>query len=180
MEVTKEHATEERKPRRVLITGLPGSGKSRLSQYLTSKGYNAVDADKAFLTYNGESLPFAASMKWLIKNYPRWERAKFDAVMEQNKDKDLYVVGVVPNMLKFLDKFDEIYYLKASKEILTYRLSEPRSDNNYGTTEVQKKLAVSLVPVANVASKLAGFTFVDASMKTEDIFAKICTPPAPK
>ena len=180
MEATKEPTSEVKKPRRILITGLPGSGKSKLTQYLESQGKRAIDADKVFLSYNGKPLPFGASIWWGIKNFPTWDEKKFQAVLEENKDRDLYVLGVVPGILKYLSFFDKIYYLDADKETLTKRLETPRPDNNYGTSIAQRKIAAALVPVAVIASKIAGFEFIDATMKPEEIFAKICVPPMPK
>ncbi len=163
---------EVRKPRRVLVLGLPGSGKTTTAEFLTKEGYTAVDADKVLLSWGGKELPIGSSLKYILMHPPAWDEDKLKILLEKNENKDLFVFGIVPNIWKFFDVFDKIYYLDADKETLTARLNIPR-DNPYGTTDFQKKIAVKLVPIAARVSKMSGFEFINATLSTEQIASKI-------
>jgi len=161
------------KPQKILITGLPGSGKSTICAHLLRRGYNAFDADETFLSFNGKKLPVGASIKWILDNLPLWDEMKVSALMKENMHRDVYVFGVAPNIFNFLSVFDKVYYLDATMETLTYRLGIPR-ENPFGTTVAQRRIVTMFAPVASIMAKIRGFEFVDASLEPEQIFSKIC------
>lgn len=105
--------------RRVLITGMSGTGKSTVIGALAERGFKAIDTD------------------W----DPQWERDTGEewvwredriAKLLDDEDVDLLFVGAcVSNQGKFRHRFDEVILLTASETLTLERLSG-RSNNPYG------------------------------------------------
>ena len=104
--------------KRVLLTGMSGTGKSSVVRELRARGYKAVDTDEGW----SEPLPDGRQ---------QWRE---DAVREllATEDADvLFVAGCEENQVKFHPQFDDIVLLSAPIEVLVDRLAS-RTDNPYG------------------------------------------------
>ncbi|MBB5914298.1 broad-specificity NMP kinase [Nocardia transvalensis] len=145
--------------KRVLITGMSGTGKSSLLSELSARGYDTVDTDYGdyFETVDGERL---------------WRTDRIDALLAADPRDDaepLFVQGTTRNQTMFYPRFDHIVLLSAPAEVLVERLAD-RATNSYGKSpdelaEVLENLAtvepllrasatlevVTTVPVAEVA-----------------------------
>ncbi len=109
--------------KRVLITGLSGSGKSSLINALASRGYKAVDTD-----WNPEweePPPSADGAGWL------WREDKIRALLETEDAEILFVSACVENQGRFYPRFDEIVLLSVPPEMTIERLAR-RTNNPYG------------------------------------------------
>ena len=106
--------------KRVLLTGMSGTGKSSVIRELTARGFKAVDTDDGW----SEPLPDGRQM---------WRE---DAVQEllATEDADvLFVAGCEENQAQFHGQFDHIILLSAPLEVLAGRLAT-RTSNLYGKT----------------------------------------------
>ena len=145
--------------KRVLITGMSGTGKSSLLDELAARGYRTVDTDYGdyYETVSGERL---------------WRADRIDALLSSAPDAipgALFVLGTTRNQGLFYPRFDHIVLLSAPAEVLTERLAT-RTSNPYGkdpaelaetleylrTVEPLLRVAATLevvttVPVAQVA-----------------------------
>lgn len=104
--------------KRVLLTGMSGTGKSSVVRALVARGYKAVDTDDGWC----EALPDGRQ---------RW---RADAIREllATEDADvLFVAGCEENQAQFHGQFDHIVLLSAPLETLTERLAT-RTTNSYG------------------------------------------------
>jgi len=109
--------------KRVLLTGMSGTGKSSVVRELVGRGYKAVDTD------DGWCEPLADGRQ-------RWRE---DAIREllATEDTDvLFVAGCEENQVSFHAQFDHIVLLSAPLEILVERLAT-RDTNSYGRAPVE-------------------------------------------
>ena len=107
--------------KRVLVTGMAGTGKSSLLQELAARGYRTVDTDYGdyFETVDGETL---------------WREDRISALLYSAPDElpgVLFVQGTTRNQVLFYPCFDHIVLLSAPSEILIERLTT-RTTNPYG------------------------------------------------
>src|SRR5919201_1383352 len=109
--------------KRVLITGLSGTGKSSLISELASRGYKAVDTDR---NREWEERPDSGGgLGWL------WREDRIKALLETEDAEILFVSACVENQGKFYPLFDDIVLLSVPPELTIERLAR-RTNNPYG------------------------------------------------
>ena len=111
--------------KRILLTGMSGTGKSSVVGELVARGYKAVDTDDGWC----EPLPDGRQ---------QWRE---DAVQEllSTEDTDvLFVAGCEENQVRFHAQFDRIVLLSAPVEVLVDRLTT-RTTNPYGKSADERR-----------------------------------------
>jgi dephospho-CoA kinase len=106
--------------KRVLLTGMSGTGKSSVTEALAARGYKAVDTDDGWC----EPLPDGRQ---------RWRESAIEQLLAVEDADVLFVAGCEENQVRFHPQFNVIILLSAPAEILTERLAS-RTDNPYGKT----------------------------------------------
>jgi dephospho-CoA kinase len=104
--------------KRVLLTGMSGTGKSSVVQALAARGYKAVDTDDGW----SEPLPDGRQ---------RWREDAIARLLDTEDADVLFVAGCEENQAQFHPRFDHIVLLSAPVETLLERL-ETRTENPYG------------------------------------------------
>lgn len=104
--------------KRVLITGMSGTGKSSLIASLAALGYKAVDTDDGWC----EAQPDGRQ---------QWREDAIQALLATEDTSVLFVAGCEENQVKFHTWFDHIILLSAPAEVLTQRLGT-RTNNPFG------------------------------------------------
>jgi dephospho-CoA kinase len=106
------------KVKRVLLTGMSGTGKSTVIRELVARGYKAVDTDDGW----SEPRPDGRQL---------WREDAIQALLTTEDADILFVAGCEENQAKFHTQFDHIVLLSAPVETLVERLAT-RTDNSYG------------------------------------------------
>jgi shikimate kinase len=104
--------------RRVLLTGMAGTGKSSVIEGLAARGYKAVDTD------NGWCEPAPGGRQ-------RWREDAIGELLAAEDADVLFVAGCEENQVAFHPRFDVIILLSAPPQILVERLAS-RTSNPYG------------------------------------------------
>jgi dephospho-CoA kinase len=106
--------------RRVLITGMSGTGKSSVIRELSRLGLRAIDTD-----WDPEWERPTAEGEWI------WREDRIQALLA-DEDTDLLVVSAcVSNQGRFYDCFDAVVLLSATEAVTLRRLAL-RTTNPYG------------------------------------------------
>ena len=104
--------------KRVLLTGMSGTGKSSVVRELAARGYKAIDTD------DGWSEPQPDGRQ-------RWREDAVDELLATEDADVLFVAGCEENQAKFHARFDHIVLLSAPVETMLERLAT-RAGNPYG------------------------------------------------
>jgi shikimate kinase len=106
--------------KRVLLTGMSGTGKSSVIEALAARGYKAVDTDDGWC----EPLPDGRQ---------RWREDAIERLLAVEDADVLFVARCEENQVRFQPQFNVIILLSAPVEVLAERLAS-RTGNPYGRT----------------------------------------------
>lgn len=110
--------------KRVLVTGMSGTGKSTVIQELQRRGYKAIDTDWDSKWEEPPPTP-SHGPGWL------WREDQIRTLLDAEDADVLFVSACVENQGRFYARFDHIVLLSASTEITRERLAR-RTTNPYG------------------------------------------------
>jgi dephospho-CoA kinase len=104
--------------KRVLLTGMSGTGKSTVVRALVARGYKAIDTDDGWC----QLLPGGRQL---------WREDAIQALLDGDDADILFVAGCEENQVRFHPQFDSIILLSAPLDTLIDRLAT-RTDNPFG------------------------------------------------
>jgi dephospho-CoA kinase len=105
--------------KRILLTGMSGTGKSTVIAGLAGMGYAAIDLDAA------------GFCEWDSNGDELWLEDPVHRLLADEKGSALFVAGCAANQGKFYGLFDHIVLLSAPEAVMTERLAT-RTNNPYG------------------------------------------------
>lgn len=141
--------------RRVLITGMSGTGKSSLVAELAALGYKAIDTDAGWCEPQSDGRQ-------------RWREDAIQALLATEDTSILFVAGCEENQVKFHSQFDHIILLSAPVEVLTQRLAT-RINNSFGkSAEESRRFQADLQEVEPLLRGVAGCE-IDTTMPLSEV-----------
>ena len=156
---------------RVLLTGMPGGGKSTALVELGRRGYRVVDTDESgWCQYR----PYAQPVDALHRGEWHWVEDRMTTLLESHDGPALFIAGRVANQSTFYDRFDAIVLLTAPIGLLLDRVAA-RTTNQYGKTALER--AEILADLTEIEPQLrASCTHeLDASRSVELVVGDLIT-----
>jgi shikimate kinase len=116
--------------KRVLLTGMSGTGKSTVIGELAGRGYKAIDTDYGGLSEpvnvpDDEPTGLAPGKDWV------WREDRIQELLSTEDADVLFLSGCAPNQGKFYPQLDHIILLTAPAPVIAQRLAT-RTNNPYG------------------------------------------------
>ncbi len=106
--------------RKILLTGMSGTGKSTALAELEKRGFRVVDTDEG--GWSEWSDPDGGYV---------WREDRIAELLAREDGATLYVSGTVSNQGRFYPRFDAVVLLSAPAEVLLRRIAT-RTTNDYG------------------------------------------------
>lgn len=157
--------------KRVLLTGMSGTGKSAVLSELRARGFKTVDTD-----YGGWSVLVdvpasgdprdAQAKEWL------WREDLMSRLLSTEDTDVLFVSGAARNQTKFYPRFDLVVLLTAPVAVITERLAS-RANNPYGKDPAELAEVLAFKETMEPALRRSADLEIDASIPLEDVVRTI-------
>ena len=123
---------------RVLVTGMPGTGKSSALAELGRRGYRVVDTgDPGWREY----LEYVQPPDELHLGDWLWVEGRITELLDSDDGRSLFVEACVRNQSKFYDRFDAVVLLSAPADVILERIAR-RTTNNYGKSSLERAMVL--------------------------------------
>lgn len=160
---------------KILITGAAGTGKTTALAELQKRGYLVIDLDATGLCrwrnkITGEYAEYGKERKdtsWFDQH--RWycdneTLTKF--LSHIRPDKEVFVGGVVKNIVEVGEKFDKKFLLTADGAVLCDRLTN-RTNNVFGKHTHEQEATIKYDALLREA--LPDYVLIDSTKTTEEV-----------
>jgi dephospho-CoA kinase len=160
--------------KRILITGMSGTGKSSAIADLAARGYRAVDADSPeyseWVEVTGDTSALG-SPEWGAKDWV-WREDRVRELLSTEDSDLLFVSGCAANMGKFLSQFDHVVLLSAPAEVIVERLTT-RTTNTYGKRPEEVARTLELIETVEPRLRRVAGHEIDASAPLDEVVATL-------
>ncbi|HEX9035946.1 MAG TPA: AAA family ATPase [Ktedonobacterales bacterium] len=160
--------------KRILVTGMSGTGKSAVIAELAARGYKSIDADcddySEWVTVSEDASPFGPLVDegrdW------RWREDRIRTLLATEDSDTLFVSGCAENMGQFPPQFDAVILLNAPAAVIVERL-RTRIGNDYGKRPEEEARVLGLIASVESLLRRAASHEVDTSAPIADVVAAV-------
>jgi len=160
--------------KRVLLTGMSGTGKSTVITELATRGYKAVDTDydgwSELVDLRENSGHHASGLgghqDWL------WREDRIARLLSTEDADVLFISGGATNQVKFYGRFDHIVLLTAPISVMTERLAT-RTNNPYGKKPDELARVLALKETVEPLLRRVANLEIDTSVPVDEVVEKI-------
>jgi shikimate kinase len=158
--------------KRVLLTGMSGTGKSTVIDELAARGYRAIDLDSdewsEWVAFTGgpEESPVEPDRDWV------WREDRVQSLLSTEDTGILFLSGCAMNMGKFCPQFDHIVLLSAPAAVIVERLAT-RTNNPYGKHPDEVARVLGLVQTIEPLLRKAAGHEVETSAPLDEVVATV-------
>jgi dephospho-CoA kinase len=156
--------------KRVLITGMSGTGKSVLIDELAALGYKAVDADSDewshWVDVPGDVDAVEPGKDWV------WREDLIERLLSTEDAEVLFLSGTAMNMVKFYPQFDYIVLLSASPDVILERLAT-RTNNRYGKRSEEAARVLRLIETIEPKLRRRATHEIDTSAPLDEVVSTV-------
>jgi broad-specificity NMP kinase len=149
--------------KRILLTGMSGTGKSTLLRELDALGYTTVDTDLDDWCVWAE----ADDGLELV-----WDEERIHALLTETHESDLFISGTVSNQGRFYPLFDHIVLLSAPTPVIVERLAS-RTHNPYGKHPDELAEVLGYIQTVEPLLRRTATMEIDTSAPLEDVLETI-------
>lgn len=147
--------------KRVLITGMSGTGKTAVIHELEARGFEAFDLDTPEWSHWVEARPAdgltpAEGKDWV------WQEERVRTLLSAPRDGMLFISGCAENMHRLYPLIERIILLSAPLDVIMARLGE-RSADGYGRTEAERVKIAQLIATIEPLLRRAAHHEIDTS-----------------
>ena len=147
--------------RKILVTGMSGTGKSTALAELRRRRFDVVDTDDPGWT------------KWSDEDGGYvWDEDRIAKLLAPRREATLYVSGTVSNQGRFYRQFDAVVLLSAPAEVLLRRI-ESRTSNAYGKAAEERDLILAQLAEVEPLLRATCTHEIDATQPIEDVVAEL-------
>ena len=150
--------------KRVLLTGMSGTGKSSVLACLAELGYRTVDTDEYDLTTEVRSASGTTERLW--------REDRIEEILSADQGDVIFISGTCRNQVKFYTWFDHIVLLTAPASVLVERLTR-RTNNPYGKAPEEMAETLRFVETVEPLLRKAATLELDATASLEAIVEAI-------
>jgi shikimate kinase len=129
--------------KRVLITGMSGTGKSAVVRELAARGHWAVDLDTPEWSQWVDVDASDRLTPWQGRDWV-WREDRVRALLSGDNEGTLFISGCAENMKRLFPLIDTIILLSAPIATIMKRL-EARSSDGYGDTDQERQKVGELI-----------------------------------
>jgi dephospho-CoA kinase len=156
--------------KRVLLTGMSGTGKSTVIKELAARGYRAVDTDDHGLSDwvavpLDEPTGLGPGQDWV------WREDRIQDLLSADVEV-LFLSGCSPNQGKFYPQFDHIVLLTAPAAVIVERLAT-RTTNPYGKHPDEVARVLALQQTVEPLLRAGAGVEVDTSAPLDQVVATV-------
>jgi dephospho-CoA kinase len=156
--------------KRVLITGMSGTGKSSVLAALAARGYKCVDTDygewSEVVAAPGARSGIENGLDWC------WREDRMNDLLATEDAEILFVSGAAGNQGKFHSRFDHIILLTAPDELMLARLGS-RTNNPYGKRPDERERVLELKAKVEPLLRRTATAEIDTSPPLDEVVARV-------
>jgi dephospho-CoA kinase len=164
------------------VTGISGSGKSRVREELSKRGYLAYDGDENGITAwqdkmtgefvdTSERTPGPNGSPSELYDWHMSQKRLEELALESD-DQDLFICGTASNRYDLWNMFEKVFCLSVDEETLVQRL-KTRTSNDFGKDPNELKDVLSWHKPSEQTDLEMGAISIDATQPIEEVVDEI-------